>query len=363
MISVKAPGKLFIAGEYAVVEPGEPSVLIAVNRFLTVMLTESVDHGSIRSSQYGQLPVVWTRDEHGLVVDLEHHPYDYVLSAITVVERLRAERSIPPRFFDLRIESELDDASGRKFGLGSSAAVTVATVRALDEFYRLGLTRLEIFELSLLATIKLAPTSSGGDLAASTFGGWLAYSAPDRALLRRRLDAGTPIAALIAEPWPGLSLRRLRPPAGLTLLVGWTGTPASTERLVDGLQHRKRNRAGTYPEFLQHSRACVGSLVEALDTGDDALALASIRRARTLLQRLGRDSRVGIETAALEALCDAAEAAGAAAKSSGAGGGDCGIVLAPAGADLAAIEERWSEHGIRRLPLSVHAPEGSVDLA
>ena len=32
MIETRAPGKLFIAGEYAVVEPGEPSVLVAVDR-------------------------------------------------------------------------------------------------------------------------------------------------------------------------------------------------------------------------------------------------------------------------------------------------------------------------------------------
>ena len=33
MIQVKAPGKLYIAGEYAVTEPGYKSVLIALNRF------------------------------------------------------------------------------------------------------------------------------------------------------------------------------------------------------------------------------------------------------------------------------------------------------------------------------------------
>ena len=41
MIETRAPGKLFIAGEYAVVEPGQPAVLIAVDRCITVQLTES----------------------------------------------------------------------------------------------------------------------------------------------------------------------------------------------------------------------------------------------------------------------------------------------------------------------------------
>src|SRR5699024_11798407 len=83
--------------------------------------------------------------------------------------------------------SELEDTGGRKFGLGSSAAVTVAMIAALDEFYTLGLTQLERFKLALLATIAVSPRASGGDLAASTFGGWIRYTSPDRSALAEHL--------------------------------------------------------------------------------------------------------------------------------------------------------------------------------
>ena len=39
MISASAPGKLYIAGEYAVVEPGHPAILVAVDRFVTVSVS------------------------------------------------------------------------------------------------------------------------------------------------------------------------------------------------------------------------------------------------------------------------------------------------------------------------------------
>ena len=73
VITARAPGKLFIAGEYAVVTPGEPSVLVAVDRYLTTRLTESTGAGSIHSPEYGQVPLVWTRDADGVttVVDLD----------------------------------------------------------------------------------------------------------------------------------------------------------------------------------------------------------------------------------------------------------------------------------------------------
>jgi phosphomevalonate kinase len=357
VISVAAPGKLFVAGEYAVVEPGQPAVLVAVDRYLTVHLRESVEAGSVHSPEYGRLPLVWRREGDGVAIDVEHHPYDYVMSVITLVERLRAERGVAPRFFDLRIDSQLDDASGRKFGLGSSAAVTVATVRALDEFYVLGLTRRQAFQLALLATVRVAPTASGGDLAASTFGGWIRYSAPDRTRLRARLDDDGDLEALLADDdaWAGLSLRRLTPPSSLRLLVGWTGSPASTERLVDQVQ--RRHRAGAYDQdaFLAESRRCVDALTTALDAGDDEGAASALRSARGVIRRLGAATGLAIENDRLGTLADVAEAAGAAGKSSGAGGGDCGIVLAPDTADVGRIMQGWESHDIRHLAISVHA--------
>ena len=52
MISVKAPGKLYIAGEYAVVETGQPAILVALDQFVYVNLEKSNDLGSIISKQY-----------------------------------------------------------------------------------------------------------------------------------------------------------------------------------------------------------------------------------------------------------------------------------------------------------------------
>lgn len=361
VITARAPGKLFIAGEYAVVTPGEPSVLVAVDRYLTASLTESTGAGSIHSPEYGQTPLRWTRGADGVTIDIEHHPYDYVLSAIKVAEQLRGELGLAPRFFDLRIDSGLDDVSGRKFGLGSSAAVTVATVRAIEEFYGFGLSRLELFKLALLATVQVAPAASGGDLAASTFGGWIGYRSPDRArLLERSQTVGVAELVRDEEAWAELEIVRLPPPERLRFLVGWTGSPASTERLVDEVTRHAHAGDVDFPAFLLNSRACVCDLWGALSEGDDTAALAAIRQARSLLQRLGRQAGVTIETERLAALCDAAEEVDAAAKPSGAGGGDCGIVLAPADTDIAALLRRWEAHDIRHLTVGVHPFEGGV---
>lgn len=364
MIVTRAPGKLFIAGEYAVVEPGEPAVLIAVDRFLTVRLTPSDDVGRVHSREYGQAPVVWTRaegPEHSVNIVVEHEPYDYVVSAITLMERLRDERSLPAHYFDLHIESDLDDSSGRKFGLGSSAAVTVAVVAALDKFYEMGLTRTERFRLALLSTITVAPNASGGDVAASTFGGWIRYSAPDRVTLRESLERHGVTKALTSPGWSPHRVDHLPDPSSLELLVGWTGSPASTERLVGGVRPSSGRTASPYESFVDESRDCVDALVESLRADDGPRALEVIGRARRLLQRLGETSGIRIETDELRLLCDLAEQHGTAAKPSGAGGGDCGIVLAPTDAPLQTLLSSWEAQDIRRLDMSVQHLQRSTD--
>lgn len=357
MIRAQAPGKLYVAGEYAVVEPGQPAVLVAVDRYLTVQLEvgePAAGVGRVHSSAYDGGPLVWAREQDGGDIVVDHDPRDYVISTLRTVDRLRADRGLDPAYFDVRILSELEDGDGRKFGLGSSAAVTVAMVTALGELYRLGLTRIERFKLALLATIAVAPRASGGDLAACTFGGWTRYTSPDRAALAEHLHAHGVSATMDAPGWAPFSVQRLAAPEDLRLLVGWTGSPASTEILVAGMQHSGES----YEAFLAQSRACVDDLVTALAAGETAAAIAVVRRSRRVLHALEQVSGIQIETAMLRDLCEIAERHGAAGKPSGAGGGDCGIVLTRAEASATGILTEWENHGIRHLGLLVHPPEG-----
>jgi len=366
-IEVSAPGKLFVAGEYAVVEAGYPAVLVAVDRHVTVRLARAEGAGSIASDQYGRLPVVWRRDGGRVVLDHDSRPFDYVLAAIDVVERFAAEQGRPLGFYDITITSELDDQSGRKFGLGSSAAVTAATVRALDRFYGLDLPTERLLRLALLATVAVNPMGSGGDVAASLYGGWIRYAALDRDWLRTAQAAAEasgavrPLSALLDADWPGLSVRRLPTPRTMRLVVGWTGVPASTTRLVERMQSRKGAAEAHYPDFLAASRECVDALADAIERDDAPAAKAQIHRARGLLTSLARAAGVDIETPALRTLCETAEGVGAAAKSSGAGGGDCGIVLVDADTDLEPMLRDWALSDVRHLSLRVQQPCDAED--
>ena len=158
----------------------------------------------------------------------------------------------------------------------------------------------------------------------------------------------------MAGRWPLLEIRRL-PSPGLSLRVGWTGAPASTPRLVAGVQagaHRTDDAA--YTAFLSSSENCLGALVQALRENDTAEISHRIEENRRLLSGLSRASGITIETPQLRRLAEIAQEHGAVAKSSGAGGGDCGIALCPPETDTAALCAAWEKAGIHPLDLSVH---------
>ncbi|MFI9503576.1 phosphomevalonate kinase [Nocardia sp. NPDC052566] len=355
MITCRAPGKLFIAGEYAVVEPGHHAVLAAVDRYVTATVTAAAET-TLHADLEGGVTLSCRRSGDRLIPSGAGVPaaFDYLFAAAVTVDRLLAERGIAHRPHRLSIGSELADADGRKFGLGASAAVTVAAVAALATFYGLELGLMDRYRLAMLATVSVNPRASGGDVAASTWGGWIAYASPDRRLVAE-LAAAEGIDAALSASWPGLSVRSLPAPTGLAMRVGWTGKPASTPELVAGLRDR-RGRIGEHTAFLAHSDDCVRRLVSAFDADDSAGIGAEIHCARTLLTDLDAAAGLGIMTPGLLALCAAGDAVGAAAKPSGAGGGDCGIALIDRTRDTAIAEltDRWVGAGIRPLPLRIH---------
>ncbi len=181
MITEKAPGKLYIAGEYAVLEQDCPAILVAVNQFVRVSITKSkTSTGLIHSKQYSQDSIHWVRQGLKMVIDNRDNPFEYILSAISFTERFCIEQNIKMNVYDLHVNSDLDSADGKKYGLGSSAAVTVATVKAILRFYGVKFTNELVYKLSAISHYSVQGNGSAGDIAASVYGGWLAYQTFDQ---------------------------------------------------------------------------------------------------------------------------------------------------------------------------------------
>lgn len=354
MISSSSPGKLYIAGEYAVVERGYPSIIVAVDQFIKVSHEPAKHRGSIQA--YDNSPISFDRIEERLVLDYRDNRLFYVINSINIVEALAKEMGKKLKLYDLSIESELENIEGKKYGLGSSAAVTVSTIKVLCKFYDIEITNKKLFKLAALVHLKVNSNGSCGDIAASVYGGWISFKTFDKEWLREKIEELS-IETIIEESWPYLEIKRLEPPEELKLLIGWTGKPSSTTKLVDNVNENRNKNSEFYSEFLRKSKACVNKMIKAFENKDILEIQRQINVNRNLLINLGEKLDIKIETPKLTILCDIVFKFDGAAKSSGAGGGDCGIAILKNDIDLEKLIYEWEQEGISYLPLNVYTEE------
>lgn len=353
VVTAKAPGKLYIAGEYAVVETGYPAIVVAMNQFVTVTVEQTAEYGSILSKQYQENSIYWKREGGNLVFDNRDNPFHYILSAIRLTEEYAVQCGKELNLYKLSVDSDLDSNDGKKYGLGSSAAVTVATVKALNDFYQLGMSAPQLYKLAAIAHLEVQGNGSLGDIAASVYGGWIAYRSFDKEWLAVARQQFT-LSELLTMDWPRLQIELLTPPSNLRLLVGWTGSPASTSQLVDKIALAKAQKHQEYAQFLADSEQTIENLIAGFRAQSLGIIQKGINENRRLLARLADFSGVQIETQTLKSLRQIADSFGGAAKFSGAGGGDCGIVIIDRDKPVAPLLEQWRQAAIEPLALRVH---------
>jgi phosphomevalonate kinase len=313
VVSADAPGKLFLTGEYAVLD-GAPAVVAAVDRRVAVQCRTTPDGDGlvVESLAEGRR---WTANV-GERTPLPDGDAGAVLAALRVV---RARGSAAGHIAAV-VDSRAFLLGGRKLGLGRSAATVVAAVAALGAA--------EVFALARQAHAALQDgRGSGADVAASFHGGLVE--------VRRR---GEDIA---------VSARTL--PAGVHLVVGYTGEAAPTGPML------RRFEVARAPRALHDLHAAAERAADAVARADAKALLQAVDASGELLAALGREAGIPIVTPALARLVALARRAGAAAKPSGAGGGDCGIALARSPAEAAAVRAAWAGEGLVPLALSIAA--------
>jgi len=180
------------------------------------------------------------------------------------------------------------------------------------------------------------------------------YTSPDRSRLLEQLQNHT-IKEICDTDWKDLTIERIPELPDFTLLVGWTGQVAITDSLIQATEKKRKVEADSafYKEFLKKSHAIVQGLQKAWKNKDIIALQEGIRANRALLNEFAKVMQLEIETPALQTLCDLAEQVGACAKTSGAGGGDCGICFTQNETQKQQIENQWAKAQIQVLPLTI----------
>ena len=324
MIAVKTCGKLYLAGEYAILEPGQLALIKAIPIYMKAEIAFSETY-RIYS------------DLFDFAVDLTPNPdYSLIQETIALVGGFLAVRGQTLRPFSLEIRGKME-REGKKFGLGSSGSVVVLVIKALLALYDITVDQELLFKLASAVLLKRGDNGSMGDLACIVAEDLVLYQSFDRNKVTAWLEEES-LATVLERDWR-FSISQVKPTLECDFLVGWTKEVAVSNQMV---QQIKQN---IDQNFLSSSKETVVTLVEALEQGKVENIIEQVETASQLLEGLSPD----IYTPSLRQLKEASQDLLAVAKSSGAGGGDCGIALSFDEQSTETLKNRWADLGIELL--------------
>ena len=324
MTIVKTCGKLYWAGEYAILEPGQLALIKAIPIYMTA---------EIESSEVYRL----YSDMFTYSVDMRlDSSYALIQETVALVEDYLTAQGVDLQPFSLDIRGKME-REGKKFGLGSSGSVVVLVIKAMLAFYERPADRDLLFKLASAVLLKRGDNGSMGDIACIVSEDLVLYQSFDREKVAEWLEKED-LPTVLARDW-GFSIRSVEPALKFDFMVGWTKEVAVSSHMVKQIKNNMN------ASFLQASKETVTSLVKALQEGQEETIIALLEQASQLLEGLSSD----IYTPSLRQLKDASRDLKAVAKSSGAGGGDCGIALSFDQDSTTLLKKRWADLGIELL--------------
>jgi phosphomevalonate kinase len=317
VVTVSAPGKLMVSGEYAVLE-GAPAVVAAVDR-----------------RAFARLALAPGKDEVAAIPAEARAAFRHAQQAVGTL------RGQP------RIDVSNLRAQGLKLGLGSSAAAAAAAAGLVFASHGRDLndnaTRHAVFQAALQGHRDISPQGSGADVAAAVHGGFLKF---------RRVNDVVEVEPLT---WP----------TGWRSRVAWTGEEARTSSFLERVSALASKNPERYRALM--SRLCgeAETFVAAMTAADLSSVLTSVMKYGHAMDALGQAAGVPIVTDSLRRVAELAERAGGAAKPSGAGGGDVAWALFPDVHAEQRFVELCSERKVTLLSIELGAPgvrtEGDLD--
>jgi phosphomevalonate kinase len=272
----RAPGKVVLSGAYSVLS-GAPAIVTAVSRYVRA--------DTARTAQ--------------LVTD--------------EVQAALAPNEAPPWFDASALRRD-----GRKLGLGSSAAILVASLFALElraaPGSALSALRARVFERSLRAHRIAQGGGSGVDVAASSFGGTLVY----------RLEGATSRLAAVTLP------------EDLSFEVWTCPTSASTRDLLAAVAELAKRAPERHAHWLGAQSAAANAAASSIQRAGAPGFVAALVAQQRALSGLGIAAGVPIVTPELTELGPLAEQEGGVLLPAGAGGGDIALFVgvAPSSPEL-----------------------------
>ncbi|MDP3742538.1 MAG: hypothetical protein Q8R15_04445 [Candidatus Micrarchaeota archaeon] len=366
-VIVSAPGKILWTGGYSILEKDNIGLVSSVDKRVYARANVLPDHNiEINAPQLGVS--VKGKFENGKIALTEDNPHaKFVKIAIeTTLTYLKAKKK---RIKGISIHTYSDPAfgtGGAKSGLGSSAAVTVASIAAVLKLHGISPKK----NLDLLH--KLAQYShstsqgkvgSGFDVSASVYGGheYSRYSP--------HLAQEPDVVKAIDATWDHSTKPLILPRSFVTVVANIPGASASTTEMVAKVKDFKEVQRAEYDRIIneinQSAKEANNSLAklneaahkgEKIQQGHPLLVsfIEQFEKSRNATRELGEKSGAAIEPANLSAIITESKSKGAfVARLPGAGGGDAIAAICLSRRDATRLKKFWAKKGLEVLDLKV----------
>ncbi len=336
--SVKAPGKILWIGGYSVLERPNISFVSAVDAYVTAKLSKSRENSiSLNAPQLG-MSCKGLIDANTGHIDADT-PKELLLfkTAAEVASRYVAGLGAKVNGFGITTVSDkafaysVSEGKIAKSGLGSSAAVTVATVGSVLKAFKMSFSENDaLHKLSQIAhSIATGKVGSGFDIAASSFGSIL-YTRYSAEIVKELPPdySNDQLIGLVKRKWD-YTIERFPLPDSFRMSFANFGGSMITTQAIGSISKFKENDPHTYSDLIteinEQNNAAVKALRGIKNGNNDAFAefRAAFNRGRSLTKKLGVLGNVGIEPDDCTDLIAESERRGAfVAKLPGAGGRD-----------------------------------------
>ncbi|MFX0124939.1 MAG: phosphomevalonate kinase [Candidatus Hodarchaeota archaeon] len=368
MYKISAPGKLMLSGEWSVLERDVPCIVLAVQQrvYVTIRLAEETkivlkNFNIDTKAKIEEGRIIFEKDDERLL---------FTKFAVEIALKYLVETDIQIKNFELTSYAEIISIRNTKtnqemkVGFGSSAAAVVAIIGAVLKIHEvISFTEEDkevIFKLGVIAHyFGQGKLGSGFDVAASTFGGVLVYKRFDPEWLQQELDTKS-LLEVIYQTWPILEHWNLKLPDNLELMIGFTGTSASTRKLMKQMKIFKQDDPVSFQRIIEDIKKVTRNLIRAIQNEDQTEIIKLMNENRLLLEELSIACSCHLEIEEHRIMSKIAGKYGGVAKFSGAGGGDCSIGVCFHNEIKKAVVNEWKQRGI--MPIDITISEEGVKI-
>ena len=297
-----ANGKVILLGEHAVVY-GKPAIAVPIRNAVVAEVTDS-----------GHSPEI-----HVPAWDIDDKLEESNTVWWQAIQEVFRQLDIVDQKFSVHVKPNIPAA----MGLGGSAAIAVAIVRAVTKHFKLQLTDEEINHFAFQCEKAAHGTPSGIDNTIATYGSPMVYQSGEQT----RMDM-------------------MEFPKSLDLVIGISDQPSLTVDMVAGVRERWRKNSELYDSLFENFRRVAESGIKAISDGD----YRALGHMMTINH--GLLSAIQVSSPELDRMVQVTRDHGAlGAKLTGAGGGGSIVALAEHNSD--AIVKGLTRNGFKALQVSV----------